>query len=88
MKLLAETLVELAKERAAQEKNRTAGPEAPQPDDPKQVKSLRAGRTDDLEAPVGNRNRNQKTPGQKTRGSLELRQKRQRPQPMRRRTYR
>jgi hypothetical protein len=62
MKLLAETLVELAKQREAQDKNRTADTETPPPDDPKQVKSPRAGRTDGLEPPAGNRNKKQENP--------------------------
>jgi len=62
MKLLAETLVELARQREAQEKNRIADTEAPPPDDPTRAKSPRAGRTDGLEAPAGNRNRKQENP--------------------------
>lgn len=62
MKLLAETLVELAKQREAQKKNRTADSEAHPPDDPPRVKPWRGRRTDDLEAPTGNRNGKRENP--------------------------
>lgn len=62
MKLLAETLVDLAKQREAQEKNRTTDTETPPPDDPIPVKARHGRRTDDLEAPAKNRNGKQENP--------------------------